>query len=95
MEFKRSIDLHCHLKKIFQVAPNNDFNPWLYVNIDWDPDPCPNPEASAFELFEETITNLQKTSPHTIVLICNQFTEGLWQNYIKIESSSYTQATKT
>lgn len=59
MQFKRSIDLYCHLKRK-GVEDDDDYNPRLYKPLkDWNPDPMDRDHEYAFDRFERSITTLR------------------------------------
>ena len=53
-----------HLENSGNNIPDPSFNPRLYQNLrDWQPDPCEEPHASAFDKFEQIVTSLRKDLP--------------------------------
>ena len=62
LNFKRSLDLQEHLLDTTEVS-SSEYNPRLYVNTTWDPDPCGEPLASSFTKFEHLISDMRKALP--------------------------------
>ena len=54
-EFRAAVNLRCYLEQEGKNDPDEDFNPRLYVNSEWNAPPCPNPHAKALDNFEEEI----------------------------------------
>lgn len=63
IQFKRSVDLRIHLIKKDLNRPDKNFIRRLYVKIDWEPDQCGDPHASAFDRFETLVNELRNNIP--------------------------------
>ena len=64
IQFKRSIDLRCHLERNNINTPDPSFNPRLYMkHPSWDPDPCDKEFEEAFLKFENELTIYRRNLP--------------------------------
>jgi hypothetical protein len=62
-QFKRDVDLRMFLVQNDLNEASANFNRRLYKKTDWNPEPCEDPHASAFQRFENMVNDLRNNIP--------------------------------